>query len=100
MFFSDHSTIRAAQRNLSLEEIAYVIEFGKRFHKSGAVIYYLRRRDIPIDDAGKDDICRLVGTAVILAPDEETLLTVWRNRRSGLKNIRRKETYTRQQAYR
>ena len=87
--FTDHSRRRAAQRNLSVVEIEYVLTYGQYFRRAGAEFYYLRRRDIREWELSSD-FSRLAGTAIILAKDGQTLITTWRNRRSGLKNIRRK----------
>ena len=49
-----HSAFRSAQRGLTDEEIEYVYEFGSRYHRAGALIYYLRERDVPArDPAGR-----------------------------------------------
>ncbi len=88
-----HSRQRAAQRGLSEDEIEYVFQFGSRFHREGALIYYLRKRDVPLCDQRKDWSMQLVGTALIIDQDGRTLLTAWRNRRRGLKVIRKKPAY-------
>lgn len=91
--FNYHSAYRTARRNLSGEDINYVIAYGQRFHRAGALIYYLRRRDVPEWDRANDRWMRLSGSAVILTKDGRTLITAWRNRRSGLKRIRCKPKY-------
>ena len=88
-----HSARRSAQRGLTEDEIEYVYQFASRYHSGGALIYYLRRQDVPVSDRRWDFARRLVGTALVIALDGETLLTAWRNRRSGLKQIRKKEPY-------
>ena len=88
-----HSAFRSAQRGLTEDEIEYVYLFASRYHRGGALIYYLRRQDVPLPDRRRDFAMRLVGTALILAKDDRTLLTAWRNRRNGLKQIRKKKTY-------
>jgi len=88
--FSHHARVRAAQRNLSGKEIDYVRAYGQKFHKAGALIYFLRKRDIPDWDRSDPDWMRLAGTAVIMAKDGRTVITVWRNNRSGLKQIKYK----------
>lgn len=90
---TSHSALRAAQRGLSDEEIEYIYCYGTRYHLAGVVIYYLRCRDLPVEDTGWDWATRLVGTALVVSKDHSDLLTVWRNRRNGLKRIRKKETY-------
>jgi len=91
---NDHSSRRAAQRGLTFEEIEYIVWHGESFHRTGVVIYYLRTKDIPADDLRKDIWSRLVGSAVIVDWNSGTVITVWRNRRSGLKTIRRKPDYS------
>ncbi len=86
---NDHSILRSAQRNLSQEEIEYVLLFGKRYHRYGAIIYYLRNRDLPEGDSWRAWCQQLVGTAVVMSKDSEMVITVWRNRRTGLKRILR-----------
>jgi hypothetical protein len=87
--FTEHSRMRSAQRNLSVGEIECVLIYGQPFHRAGAEFYYLRRRDI-IEGELASDLYRLDGTAILLAKDGQTIITTWRNRRSGLKHIRRK----------
>ena len=91
--FSRHVTVRAAQRNLNDSDINYVTTYGKKFHKAGALIYYLRKRDIPVWDRSDQELMRLVGTAVIMTMDGRQVITVWRNRIKGLKRIKRKLEY-------
>lgn len=91
--FSQHSARRAAQRNLSAEEVRYVMTYGQWFHRAGALVCFLRRRDVPEWDWPVDKWMRLVGTAVILTKDGRQVITVWRNRRKGLKRIKCKPGY-------
>lgn len=88
-----HSALRSAQRGLTEDEIDYVHQFATCYHRAGALIYYLRRQDVPVSDRRYDFAMRLVGTALVVAQDRRTLLTAWRNRRNGLKQIRKKEVY-------
>lgn len=87
---SDHSLVRMAQRNLSDEDVAYVLKHGKRWFGLGAMFHFLRRKDIPREDRSKAEITRLEGTALVINYDDEELVTVWRNRQSGLPRIKRK----------
>jgi hypothetical protein len=89
-----HAMHRAARRGLTIEEIEYVLMFGKRYHRAGAVFYFLREKDLPEGDQRRDFCNRLVGTAVVLDKSKSTVLTVWRNRRKGLKYIRNRPEYS------
>lgn len=91
--FSTHALIRMAQRGISSQEIEYVCEHGRRFHRGGSVHYFLGKKDIPREDQQIADIRKLEGTTVLL--DRETqrvVLTVYRNKHAP-KKIRRKEKY-------
>jgi hypothetical protein len=87
--YTQHAATRSAQRGLSDDEIEYVYQFASRYRRGGATIYFLRRRDVPLPDRRRDFANRLVGTTLVCDPDSYRLLTAWRNRRSGLKRIRR-----------
>lgn len=91
--YTAHSAFRSAQRGLTSEGIEYVHIFASRFHKGGALFCYLRLQDLPLEDRNRDFAMSLVGTALVLTPDGKTLLTAWRNRRTGLKLIRKKSAY-------
>lgn len=91
---NDHAQQRSAQRNVSKQAIAYITLYGVCYHKAGAQIFFLRRCDIPAEDLAIDWCARLVGTAVIMAKDGQTVLTTWRNEKTGLKRIKRKPDFS------
>ncbi len=86
---SDHAAQRSARRNLSEEDVRYVLRYGQVYHCANAVIYFLGRRDIPTEDLVNDDLARLEGTLVLTARHCPSLITVCRHR-DGLKLIRKK----------
>lgn len=88
--FSTHAWRRAVQRHLSEEAIQYIIANGVLERKAGARIFYLRACDIPEKDQAIDRWSKLVGSAVLLSSDGQVIITVWRNRRTGLRRIKRK----------
>lgn len=91
-----HAEHRQAQRNLSDRDIAYVLLYGQRFHKAGAVIVHLRAKDLPYADRADQRCQKLVGTTVVLTrTGRRRVLTAYRNRRSGLRHIKRKQDYDR-----
>lgn len=90
---SYHSIQRAAQRNLSPEDLQYVMTHAQRFHRAGGQFCFLRACDIPNQDRPDGKKMRLVGTAVVLSKDGREIITVWRNRKKGLKRIKRKVKY-------
>ncbi len=93
--WTDHSKWQAARRGLSHDELEYILFFASKYHRAGALIFYLKQADLPASDQRRDFACRLVGTAVVMGRDQRTIITVWRNRRKGLKHIRCKQDRTR-----
>lgn len=84
---SNHAVTRMAQRNLSTEDVEYVIQFGCRVRSGGALHYFLRHNDIPAGD--RKQAQRLEGTTVLMDRSGQCIITVYRNRR-GLKVLRQK----------
>jgi hypothetical protein len=88
---SGHAQVRLAQRNLSASDVDYVFEHGRRVRNGKAVFVHLGRRDIPADDLRLTRFSRLEGTVLVL--DAYTgchLTTAYRNRRTGIRDIKRK----------
>lgn len=86
-----HLKQRMAQRNISPDDLDFVLQYGKEFHCAGAVHVHLRRRDIPA--RWQNEYARLEGTTVILSQDEAVAITVYRNRQSGPRRIKRKPSF-------
>lgn len=92
---SNHAKRRMAQRNISKSDIEFVMTHGQQHHATGVVFFSLRRKDIPADLGHLSSISRLEGTVVLVGMNEgnETLgmvITVYRNRQSGIRSARRK----------
>ena len=84
-----HAARRMAQRNVSWEDIRFVLQYGQRTNKAGAIHVFLGTRDIPAG-LGKR-YARLEGTTVLVCPmSMATIITVYRNRQDGASRIRRK----------
>ena len=90
---TEHAHRRVQQRGLSPKAIDYILKHGKVYYRAGAVFYYLRDRDIPDQDKKEKKISRLAGTAVVASQDKD-IITVWRNRDKGLKQIKCKPVYS------
>lgn len=99
---SKHAMLRMAQRNFSLHDLEYVLEYGIRMNVSGLAVYILRKIDIPHDDRNKSEITRLEGAVVLteLMEDGTTaIITAYRNK-SALKEFRSKTKYDGRKKYR
>jgi hypothetical protein len=91
-----HAACRQASRNLSHEDIHFVLEHGQRIRSAGALHVFLGRRNIPSDKTIYRRFARLEGTVLVLddTGHEIVLITTYRNRRSA-KRIRVKTKYGR-----
>ena len=99
---SQHAVLRMAQRNISLDDLAYVLEHGERVHQTGVTIYILRKRDILQNDRKKSEITRLEGTIVLTGffPDGNLeVITMYRNK-DGFRTLRCKAKYDNRRKYR
>jgi hypothetical protein len=91
---SFHAGRRLAQRNLSYEDVGYVISHGRIYHTGKALFVHLGRRDIPADHLRQDSFRRLEGTVLVLDPTTgQHLTTAYRNRRHGSRDIKRKRKH-------
>ncbi len=91
---SRHAKLRLAQRNLSIEDVDYVLAHGQAHQAASATIVHLGRRDIPVDHQRESRLRRLEGTVLVLqGTHREHLVTVYRNRRRGSRDIKRKAKY-------
>ena len=88
---SMHAQRRRAQRNLSMEDVYIVCQYGRKIRRTGAIFYFLARRDLPRSMDKADQYRRLVGTTVLVSPEGE-VITVYRNERA-IREIRKKVKY-------
>ena len=99
---TQHAILRMAQRNISLDDLEYVLEHGERVHKTGVTIYILRKRDILQNDRKKSEITRLEGTIVLTGFSQDgnlKIITLYRNK-SSFGMLRYKAKYDSRQKYR
>src|SRR5690348_12265783 len=89
--FTRHARRRSARRNVAPDAVDYVLAYGRMIQRTGAMFYFLGRRDIPPCDRRASWASRLEGSIVIVAPDG-AVITIYRNRR-GLHSIARKMKY-------
>ena len=85
---TDHVQLRMAQRNISTQDLEFVLENGRRKWTYRGQAFALGRRNIPEKLRADDEIRRLVGTIVIVTENNDAIITVYRNRDFG--KLRRK----------
>lgn len=76
---SPHAITRAAQRNVTMEEVEFVLKHGHRMHRAGGVFCQLRDIDLPDFIPPNSAESRLVGTTVLLCRCGHHVLTLYRN---------------------
>lgn len=89
LHFSRHASVRIAQRGISVEDVDYVLDHGRRLWVHQAQAYFLGWRDIPKQD--RSTHCHLEGTLVLLDDRDSAVITAYRNRQA-LKLLRRKQS--------
>jgi hypothetical protein len=93
--FTYHAVTRMAQRNLTEADVFFVLRYGQRWHRDGVVFYFLGKCDLPASASCHAQ--RLEGATVIVEPQAQVIITVYRNRKA-LRRIKRKHKQTREQA--
>lgn len=95
VIFTDHARKRCAQRNVTEDDVLLAIEYGEQLINAGSRIFFLGMRHI--DRAGLPPCCdRLEGLTVHASREKDgrlCIITVYRDRRNGLKRNRRKSKY-------
>lgn len=89
---SEHANQRCAQRNLSQNEIQFIIAYGTLERRAGIEFYQLRQKDLPPDLPANDPCHRLVGSTVLLSKDSSHVITAYRNQRA-FRRDRQKSKY-------
>lgn len=87
---TNHAQTRMAQRNLTLEDVYFVLENGQRIHRAGAIFFFLGKRNIPEKLRSDQEHVRLEGSVVVTSRRLPRIITVYRNRSNGLRRIKRK----------
>jgi hypothetical protein len=84
-----HAQVRCQQRNISGHDLRFVKEYGTKYHRTGAVFYFLGRRDIP-EELRHNQAYRDLEGITLLFSQAEDLITAYRNRKACRK-IRKKD---------
>lgn len=79
---TDHAHLRAAQRNLSKEQIEFICQRGERLRKAGAIFYRLRKKDVPKGLRRDDKYAKAIGSTVVVSKEGHSVVTVYRNQKA------------------
>lgn len=85
-----HAQQRMAQRNLSDNEVQFIINHSRPSYTAGAVFFVLRKKDIPRELRHDSAIARLEGATVVASRDNGDIITVYRTGHNGPRKLRRK----------
>ena len=89
--YSIHADRRCMQRNIHPSDVAIVLRYGRRYHRTGIVFVFLGERDIPEGLKSSDRYARLEGLTLLVSGDGE-LITAYKNK-DGLPKIRKKKKH-------
>jgi len=91
-----HAQTRASQRGIDNLQINFCVQFGEKFHRTGAVFYMITKKCIKrLKKSFGANLPRLNGIVVVGYSDESqgfVVATVYKNKDS-LKVIKRKKQY-------
>lgn len=87
-----HGSERAVDRNLSDDDIDFIVSYGHRERHTGVIYCQLRTRELSIHFPHEPEYERLVGATVILCSCGRTVITVYRNE-AAFRKDRRKAAY-------
>jgi hypothetical protein len=82
MFYSDHASVRIDQRHFRDDEVRFVVAYGKRLHRTGAILCQLYPDCLPDDLPANHRFRRLVGTTVMLCSCGQYVVTMYKNPRA------------------
>jgi hypothetical protein len=98
IILSHHARQRSAQRNLSLDEIVFVVEHGELLRNTGVIFREMRRKDMPSFIPANHPYQRLVGTTIVMCKCGHYVVTLYRKAEAFHKN-RRKTKYSRHEQH-
>jgi len=85
-----HARSRMGSRHIKPTDVAIVMDYGRSYYVRGAVIYVMGRREVISCRNDRMISDNIKGLQVVCAPDNDTVITVYRN--NDLRPLRRKRT--------
>ena len=76
MNLTAHAHQRMVQRNVSLDDVQFILAWGSMTHCAGAKHIHLRETDVPHSLRKQDQLTRLIGVTLVCDKQTRTLITV------------------------
>lgn len=76
---SRHADFRMDSRRICRTDVVVAIDYGRRCYVRGAVIYAMGRREVASCKVRGMIVDKLQGLQVVCSPDDDTVITVYRN---------------------
>ena len=86
---TQHSLIRASQRNIYSKNISIAIEYGQEFFKQGLIFYVLGENNLP-KNITHSERKKYENIVVVVSGDSNTILTCYRSK-NPFKHIKKKQ---------
>jgi hypothetical protein len=90
MSLTEHAKVRMAQRNVTFTDILFAVNNGERIHRQGRVYFTVRHKDIPPALRNGTIDRQLVGLTVVMDQRTPMVLTVYKDRESACRNLKRR----------
>ena len=91
-----HAQTRASQRGIDAHQISFCMQFGEKFHRTGAVFYMITKKCLKrLKKSFGANLPRLNGIVVLGYPDKSAgfiVTTVYKNK-NALSDIKQKKHY-------
>ncbi len=91
LHYTNHAGKRMCQRNLSSDDVEFILKHACPQYRTGIRFYRLLKKDLPRDLEGNSPRRRLVGTTVLVCQCD-CVITAYRNEQAH-KRDRRKTPY-------
>ena len=86
---STHAVQRSAQRNLSDQDIEFIMRYGERVRRTGVIFCQLRSKNVPRETPGNHRLWQLTGTTIVLCKCGRYVVTLYRQERAFQRDSRK-----------
>lgn len=76
---TDHAALRMSQRGIGRDQLSAVLRFGRCYHTRGVRFFFVGRKEVQRYARKGVDLSFIENVQVLLAPREDSVITVYRN---------------------